>query len=92
MPIVLVLYNSRVIYDEPFTIAEDPGNFVKKVVATIDLKEEDLGRPLAAFKVSIISEEEGALMQDFYWEGVSILKAAGGFERIPAPKIQCSIF
>ena len=81
----------RVLYDEPFEVAAEIGNFVKKVVATIEIKEEDLGRDLLGFKVQLIGDQPDSLMKDFYWEGIAILKASGGFERKPVPQL-CTIF
>ena len=81
----------RVVYDEPFEAAAEIGNFVKKVVATIEIKEEDLGRDLLGFKVTLIGDQPDSIMKDFYWEGIAILKASGGFERKPVPQL-CTIF
>ena len=73
----------QIVYDEPYTLTEEQAaGFNKKVLTTIEIKEEhSLGKSLLAFKVQLIGNGENALCTDYYWEGIAVMPARGGFKR-----------
>ena len=45
-----------------------------------------MGKNLLAFKVQLLGDiDANALATDYYWEGISVVPAAGGFIRKEAP-------
>ena len=82
---------------ENFELSEQNAQgYSKKHVATIEITNEDRNnRDYIAFKAQLIGDTENSLGCDFYWEGISVVKAGGGYVRKEAPKVEgcsCTLF